>query len=507
MNTLSTLWNETERRRRDKLAVISARARLSYGELGQRIQLIARGLASNWDVRRGDVVALLLPNCVEFVISYFSVIQVGAIVQPIDERLMPKEIKAILLDSQARFLIVHTSFWQKLREIRGELPHLARVLGVEINGAGVEPFNAWTSFAGDLDYQSPASPQDVAELMYTSGTTGNPKGVMRSHINIQAAVRNSICGFGYRDDDVIAIVMPLSHSSALTSQMLPLIYLGGLLVLVERFEAEKFIEIIRTEHVTCMRAVPTMLRVLLALPTFCAEELPSLRLIVNSSAPIDPPTYIAIKRRFESVQVLNSYGLTEASTCTVLSDAMALKHPDSVGVAIDGVEMCVMGPDGQPIRDKNEGEICVSGQHVFIGYRNHPEATKAVLRNGWLHTGDLGHRDIDGYYYLHGRLNEIINCGGRKFAPLEIENCILQLPEVAEVAVIGANHRILGQVVKAYIVPTAQGLLDSKSVVRHCAKNLPSHKVPFFVELVSNLPKNSVGKILHRKLSEQSYEQ
>jgi fatty-acyl-CoA synthase len=288
--------------------------------------------------------------------------------------------------------------------------------------------------------------------MYTSGTTGELKGVMRSHANVRAASRNSIQGFGYRSDDVIAITMPMSHSSALNSQMMPLIELGGTLVLLDRFDANGLLEVIRAEHVSCMRAVPAMTRLLLASPDFCSRELPSLRLLINSSDAIAPETYRALKHRFASVQVLNSYGLTEASTCTVLPDSIALIRSDSIGTPISGVEMCVMDEAGRTIHDQREGEICVRGEHVFIGYHNRPEDSRAVLRDAWLRTGDLGHRDIEGFYYLHGRKTEIISCGGRKFTPHEVERCILQLPKVADVAIVGTAHRVLGQVVKAFVV-------------------------------------------------------
>jgi long-chain acyl-CoA synthetase len=295
--------------------------------------------------------------------------------------------------------------------------------------------------------------------------------------------------------------MPMSHSSALNSQMVPLIELGGRLVLMERFDAAALLDTIRSEQITCMRAVPAMLRQLVALPAFRAEQLPSLRLIVNSSAPIDPLLYTELKGRFAGIEVMNSYGLTEASTCTVLPDAMALARPDSVGVPIAGVEMRVADEDGRTVADGEEGEICVRGEHVFAGYRGRPEATAAAFRDGWLLTGDLGHRDAEGYYYLHGRMDDVINCGGRKIVPEDVERCILQMLEVKEAAVAGYPHRILGQVAKAFVVEREPGGLDPKDVIRHCARQLASYQVPFHVEVVQELPRNSLGKVLRRKLA------
>jgi long-chain acyl-CoA synthetase len=519
VRTLVSLWDEAECRRPDKVALVDAAlagdtrgaVRLTYRDAGARIRRLSHALASRGQVRRGEVVALLAPNCAEFVVSYFAITRLGAVVQPIDERLAPEEMLAILQAAGARLLIAHAALWPRLEPLRSQLTAIEQVLGIGATGAGVELFEEWIAQADESTPGIEPQPDDVAELMYTSGTTGEPKGVMRTHRNVLAAARNSIRGFGYRGDDVIAIVMPMSHSSALNSQMLPLLELGGTLVLFNRFEPNALIKAIRREGVTCMRAVPAMARLLLGAPDFCARELPSLRLVCNSSAPIDPHTYTEVKHRFESIQVLNSYGLTEASTCTVLPDELALALPDSVGTPIEDVEMKVVDEEGYDVADGAEGEICVRGEHVFAGYRGQPERTRAVLIDGWLHTGDLAHRDARGNYFLHGRRDDVINTAGRKYAPLEVENCILALPGVAEAVVVGEPHPVLGEVAKAYVVADGtgdqSGKVTARGIMRHCSRNLPSHKVPFHVEFVAALPKNSTGKILRRKLREGLKEQ
>jgi long-chain acyl-CoA synthetase len=342
---------------------------------------------------------------------------------------------------------------------------------------------------------------EIAELLYTSGTTGRPKGVMRTHGNVLAASANARRAFGYRHEDVIALAMPLSHSSALVSQMVPMVELGGTGVLVERFDPESLIDTIAAECVSCLRAVPAMFRLLMASPRFAGAFLPSLRLLMNSSAAIDPATCLEVKERLPGVELVNSYGLTEASTCTILPDRLAQAHPDSIGLPIEGVEMQVAGEDGQAVADGEEGEIQVRGPHVFAGYRGLPAETgRAIAPGGWLRTGDVGARKADGLFYFRGRKDDVINCGGRKYAPLEVENCILEMPDIAEAAVVGMPHRVLGEVAKAFVVFRPGVSVDPKAVSRHCARRLPSHKVPFKVEVVSALPRNSVGKVLHRSL-------
>ncbi|WP_089717685.1 class I adenylate-forming enzyme family protein [Candidatus Entotheonella palauensis] len=490
LTTLTDVWQAGERQHPDKVAVMEGERTLTYGQLGDWVRRVAAGLVSQWGVQPGDIVALLAPNCIEFVVGYFAIVQVGATVQPLDERITPEEMAAILKDADTRFLIVHGALWSKFRAARELGVMVEHLLGIDLACAGIVPFDTWGE--SSLASTVALSPSTVAELMYTSGTTGDPKGVQRTHANVLAAARNSLRGFGYRADDVIAIAMPLSHSSALNSQMMPLLQVSGTLILLPRFQVADVIEVIKSHHVTCMRAVPAMLRLLLANPSFTSKHLPSLRLLINSSAPIDPDTYVVLKQRFPAIEVLNSYGLTEASTCTVLPDEMATIRPDSVGLPIDGVEMCVIDDCGDVVDTGCEGEICVRGDHVFLGYRQRPEATAAVMHQDWLRTGDLGYCDQDGFYYLHGRQTEVINSGGQKFVPRDVERCIEALPEVAEAAVAGMAHRLLGEVAKAFVVLKPEHHLDAKAVIRHCTQNLASFKIPYKVEFVDTLPRNGV---------------
>ncbi len=500
MTTLTDLWQVGECQHPNKVAIIEGQSTLTYGELGDRVRRIASGLVHQWGVQSGDIVALLAPNCVEFVISYFAIVHIGAKVQPIDERVTPEEMGTVFQDAETRFLIVHSALWSKFTEVQAVGVMVERQLGIGLTTPSMEQFDTWVEHEPTLLTSPSPSPSTVAELMYTSGTTGDPKGVQRTHTNVLAAARNSLRGFGYTPDDVIAIAMPLSHSSALNSQMIPLLQVGGTLILLPRFQVADMLEVIKRHCVTCMRAVPAMLHLLLGNTSFASEHLPSLRLLINSSAPIDPDTFVILKQHFPNIEVLNSYGLTEASTCTVLPDHMATIRPDSVGGPIDGVEMCVIDEQGSAVEAGCEGEICVRGEHVFMGYRQRPEATAAVMHQGWLRTGDLGYYDQNGYYYLQGRQTEVINCGGQKFVPRDVERCIETLTEVTEVAVAAMPHRLLGEVAKAYVVLAPDQSLDAKAVIRHCTQHLASYKIPYKVEFVDTLPRNGVGKILRRKL-------
>jgi long-chain acyl-CoA synthetase len=500
MSTLVQLWEEAERARPEKIVLISSGQRLTYREVGERIRKLRAAFELRWHLQPGDIVALLLPNSIEFVVSYFAIVMAGGIVQPLDERLSSPEFRSLLLDSRARFLIVHRSLWPKLKEASGSLQHIEGILGIGITHEEAARYDEWLASDVVAPHDSPVNSDTIAELMYTSGTTGEPKAAMRSHRNVRAASRNARKGFGYSSQDIIAIVMPLSHSSALVSQMMPLVELSGTLVILSKFDAPTLLTTIKNERVTCMRAVPAMIKLLLALPDFCMEQLPSLRMVINSSAAIDPDLYVALKQRFRNVQIMNSYGLTEASTCTILPDADALARADSIGIPIDGVDMCVMDHQGNSLQHNEIGEICVRGEHVFSGYRGKPQETEATFVRGWLRTGDLGYRDADGYFYLQGRQSEMINCGGRKVIPQEVEACIRQIVEVADVVVVSMAHRVLGHVVKALVVLRTPNSLDAKVIIRHCSRSLANYKVPFSVEFVSEVPRNSLGKVLRREV-------
>ncbi|WP_027371347.1 class I adenylate-forming enzyme family protein [Desulfovermiculus halophilus] len=501
MNTLRSLWENTTTSWPQKTGLVAGSRRIDYSRAGRMVQALASRLKAEWGLGQQEIVGLLIPNSIEFVLSYFAVVNAGGIVHPLDERLTPDELATVLNDSNPGHIIVHHMLWPKLQLALRAIHSDANILGIGIDDSGVESFEEWLEKDWGASEDAPLFPEHVAELMYTSGTTGKPKGVMRTHANVRAVSRLAIQGFGYTHRDRIVIVMPLSHSSALASQMMPLVELGGSIVLLDTFEPQSLIACIHNEGVTCLRAVPTIFRSMLLFERFCSAHLPSLRLLMNSSAPIDPETYLAIKERFPGIEIVNSYGLTEASTCTVLPDSMARVRPDSIGAPITGVEMSVRNEQGKAVSPGVEGEIWIRGVHVFGGYYNQPEATqKALTEDRWLRTGDLGSCDNEGYYYFHGRKDHMINCGGRKFAPLEVENCILELDHVADVAVAGIEHKALGQVAQAFVVFKNGASPDGKEVVRHCARRLPSHKVPFYVQAVRSLPKNGLGKVLYRNL-------
>jgi acyl-CoA synthetase (AMP-forming)/AMP-acid ligase II len=478
--------------------VLGGPERLTFTELGDCIRTTAAALADDWSVRGGEVVALLAPNGAAFVTGYFAIQQLGAVALPLDARLTDDDLSALLDHAGAVGLLAVSDCSARASRLTSSadrcLPLRLLDTSPSRRAAG-PPSRGERSPSGNAE-----APSRPAELLYTSGTTAAPKGVIRSHDNVLAAVRNARIAFGYAPDDTIAIAMPLSHSSALTSQLLPVLQAGGRAVLLPDFDAARLIETIAAERVTCVRLVPAMIRLLLAHDEFHSGTLPSLRLLLNSSAPVEPDDYRELKRRFAGIRVLNSYGLTEASTCTVLPDALALTHSESVGGAVEGVQLSVRREDGVAAAPDEEGEVWVAGPHVFVGYHRDAAATAAARAGEWLRTGDVGRLDADGMLFLSGRRDDMINCGGRKVAPERVERCVTSAPGVRDAACTAMPHRVLGQVVHAFVVPDDSGTFDARAVVRHCAGVLPSHMVPFQVTAVTTLPRNAVGKLVRRRL-------
>jgi len=492
--SLQDLFEETARCHPERSALCDAAqggAGLGYAELARCVAGLSARIARRF--APGDRVGLLAPNGVEFVVAYLALTRMGAVAVPLDDRLRPGELARLLDVADPQALLFESGLAgaasSAVEQARCEVEAI-ELAALSESGAAAPPA-AWR-----------ARGEDVAELIFTSGTTGRPKAAMRSHANVRAALRNAESAFCYRPSDTILVAMPLSHSSALTSQLLPILEVGGRAVLLERFEAASFVTALSRHRVTCMRAVPAMLRMLLGLERFCEEQLPALRCISNSSAPIDEKTWHALRERFPGVEILNSYGLTEASTCTVLSHQQGALRPDSIGVPLDGVELEVRDEAGACLGAGEEGELWVRGPHVFTGYFGDPPASAAARRDGWFRTGDLAHRDSAGFYRITGRRDQLINCGGHKVAPAEVEACIRGLSKVRDVSVVGRPHRSAGEVVLAYVVVAPGSAMHKREVTQHCRRHLASHKIPFHVEFVPDLPRNALGKVLKKELRE-----
>jgi long-chain acyl-CoA synthetase len=341
-----------------------------------------------------------------------------------------------------------------------------------------------------------AEPGDVATLLYTSGTTGFPKGAMISHANAFFNAESCLATLGYREDDVGLVSLPLFHVTALDSQLVALLAVGGSLVLQEEYDTRQALELVSAHGVTTLFLVPAVYKLFTLRQDLGHYDLSRVRVAAYGGAPMDPETVRALQRLLPA-ELHNCYGLTECSSLgTVLPADLALSRADSVGRAVPGTEAEVRDPAGVKLPPGEAGELWLRGPHIVQGYWGAPEKTAQAIQDGWLRTGDLARIDEDGLVVILDRLKDMINRGGEKIYGLEVENALYAFPGVAEAAVVGVPHPVFGEVPVAFLAPLPGSTLDPEAVRRHCAARLADFKVPVGWRLVETLPRNAGGKVL-----------
>ena len=486
----------------DKAAIIEGDAQLTYAQTQAQVEALSSHLA-RMGVAPGDRVALLFPNCIEFCLAYFAALRLGAMVVPLNNRLAPKEFVYIVNDCAPKVLMVGYQFWEAYRDFKDDLENEPLVIY-----AGAEPKEGAADFAALLTAQgpTPASPpmtsDDAACIMYTSGTTGLPKGAVMSHRNIVANARNCGVHLGYLEKDVTLIVVPLFHVTGLNTQLVAFFYVGGTAVIMRAYNTAAMIELMARHRVTTMITVPTMYTLMLGNPKLNEVDLSALRDLSYGGAPMDPATINSLQGRL-GVNLFNAYGLTETSSMTTCMPACdTLRKGASVGVAATGVRLRVVDPQGKDLPADEVGELWVRGPNVITSYWNKPEATAQNLAGGWLRTGDYARIDDEGFVYIVDRKKDMINRGGENVYSIEVEAALLANPKVLEAAVVPRPHSIFGEVVHAFVVPAPGASPSEDEIIEHCRKMIADFKVPASVSLVEELPRNPGGKVLKNRLRE-----
>ncbi|MFF5146699.1 long-chain fatty acid--CoA ligase [Streptomyces sp. NPDC013157] len=465
---------------------------LSYRALDQVSARMA-GLLRDRGVKPGDQVAIMLPNSPEFAIAYFGVLRAGGVVVPMNPLLKAREVAYYLGDSGARLLFARPAFADEVRTGAQQVEADA----VVVDPGGFDVLLASAPLAEDVVERDE---DDTAVILYTSGTTGEPKGAELTHANL---TRN--CDIVAADlirltpDDVIFGGLPLFHAFGQSCTLNAAVTSGACLTLLPRFDAEQALRMLADHRVTIFAGVPTIFSRLAQTPDRDAHDVSRLRLAVSGGAAIP----VAVLRAFEAAfgcVVLEGYGLSETSPVASFSRLDAPRKPGSIGTPIHGVRMQVVDDSGDEVPQGETGEIVIRGHNVMKGYWRRPQATAAAIREGWFHTGDLGRVDQDGYFWIVGREKDLINRGGYKVYPHEVEDVLYEHPAVADAAVVGLPDPDLGEEVGAAVVlkpgatATAQELRD---YVKH---QVAPYKYPRQVWLVDALPKGSTGKILKREI-------
>ena len=516
MLNLSMIVEDHAKKRSQREAIVFGATRLTYGQLNAMACQVANGLRAR-GVGPGDKVALTCPNLPFFPIAYFGILKAGAVVVPLNVLLKPREIAYHLQDSDAK---VYLCF-----EGTPELPMGQMGYDGFQDAAGCEDFVVMTAnpaapspiegtpTLGMLMHNQPPTcetaergPDDTAVILYTSGTTGRPKGAELTHSNMltNAIVTRDLSISEMKSDRNVSLVaLPLFHSFAQTCQMNANLYHGGTLVLVPRFEPGVVLDTMVKEQVNFFSGVPTMFWALLNYAqqqkTDTAPIAENLRLCSSGGASLP----VEVLRGFESVfnvKILEGYGLSETSPVATFNALDLERKVGSIGLPIFGVDIRVVDDEGRDVPVNEPGEIIIRGHNIMKGYYNKPEANAEALRNGWFHTGDIARMDEDGYLFIMDRKKDMVLRGGFNVYPREVEEVMMMHPAVSMAAVIGTPHTSLGEEVKAFVIRKPGATIGEDDLIAWCKENMAAYKYPRTIEFRDQLPMSATGKILKREL-------
>ncbi|WP_278266050.1 long-chain fatty acid--CoA ligase [Nocardia sp. AG03] len=484
--SLASILAEPARRRPDHLALIEGDTRVTFADLWRQARAQAGALVAR-GVRPGDRVALLCPNTADFPRAYFAILAAGATVVPVHLLLTAPEMAYVLRDSGATLLLCH--------------PVAAENGGAAAREVGIDAV-APDELVGDpIESFVSRSPLDTAVVFYTSGTTGTPKGAELSHLNmVLCATVNTFDANEIHRDDIALGALPLFHVFGQTVSMNSHWRVGGTLVLLPRFDAERALALMAAEGVNLFHGVPTMYRALIEAAAH-APALPALKLCVSGGAAL-PPSVLEEFEQLYGAPVLEGYGLSETSPTAAVNQPIYGAEAGSVGHPVWGVDVEIADP---AVTDRivllpvgETGEVVVRGHNVFNGYTGRPEATAAAVVDGWFRTGDLGTRDATGRIRIVDRIKEMILRGGFNVYPTEVEAALLRHPRIAQVAVIGVPDAHYGEEIVAVVV--ADGTLTEHEVIEFGRQQVARYKYPRRVEFVTELPLGPTHKVLKREL-------
>lgn len=485
----------------NKIGIIddSTDRRLTYQELDGRTIKLAFNLNVKYRVNKGDRIAILAYNRLEYIYILFAAQKLGAILVPINFRLSAKEINFILQDCQPRVLFYDLEMEQMVKEITSSFSDLYICRLDEPDGSDGEYSQMTAQVAIPNLPPVQNDPESIWLILYTGGTTGFPKGVMLSQRMVTWNAINTIVSWQLRDLDIAPVFTPFFHTGGLNVLTTPLIYLGGTIIISKNFAAAKALEIITREKVTIIFMIPTMFQMLAQEPAFETTGFESVRICISGGAPCQSNIYQTYKAK--GLAFKQGYGLTEAGpNCFYLHPDDLERKQGSVGKSVFHSETKIIDDNGQQVSN-GVGEILIRGDHLCSGYWHKQEATASAFSDGWLHTGDIGRRDEEGYYYIVGRKKEMIISGGENIYPVEVESVLYEHPSIDEAAVVGIPHEKWGEVPKAFIVLKPGTSLNEKEVITYCRNRLAGYKVPKHVEFRTELPHSAAGKILKRELA------
>lgn len=475
MNIITDFLEDSVKKYPDKIALVTSGKEYTYNELHELVRSFSSSLIQ---YPKNSVISLLFENSVEFVISYLGTLLAGCIAHLIPPSISDSNFIDQIKSAQPKIIITSNEFLKKIERM---------------DFSGVEKLEISKMLSGRKSYvERKPSPEDIAYLIYTSGTTSNPKGVPITHSNSVFTTHNIMNVLNYSESDIHVLPLPLFHSFGLGCLHTSL-GTGSTLVLHQNMtDVPKVLSLMKIYKATTFAAVPaTLKKILYDSSDKLVQYFSELRLILTNSTSISPDTVKGFKKILKNGKLATYYGLTEASRSTFMIFDDNGERYTSVGLPAPGVQIKIVNEKGE-IGDK--GVIWIRGNNVIKKYWNNPQADKNIIE-GWLRTGDIGYIDHQGYLYLTGRIDDVINIGGEKVMPEEVERVVNLLPGIEEAVAIGIRHEIFGQVVKLFVRKSDESTIEKSDILSHCMKNLERYKIPVAIEFVNEFPRTEYGKV------------
>jgi acyl-CoA synthetase (AMP-forming)/AMP-acid ligase II len=475
---------------------------ISYLEFDQRTNQTANALLA-LGVKPGDRVGLLMHNCPQFLELFFATARIGAVLVSLNVRLVPTELDFILNDCEVSGLIYGPEFEDTVAALTMQ-PRLSyRITTAEPPADGCLGYEAWVSSQPPTTPDIAVAESDLFSIMYTSGTTGHPKGVMLTHDAVYHAALNLMIGLNYEYPDKLLMLAPFFHTGA-SSPIVGHVFKGIATVITDRFNPEGTLALIEKHRIRIIQGVTAMMRMILDVPDPSRFDLSAWEIAALPGSPL-PFSLIKTARDNFGVLCQNLWGMTEiAGPGALMNVEDIMDKPESAGKPFFEVDLRIVDNQNRPLPAGEAGELVVRCPHMMTGYYNRPEATQDTIVDGWLHTGDMAYLDEDGYLYIVDRLKDMIVSGGENVYPAEIEKVLLQLPALDEVSVVGIPDDKWGEVPKAYVVCKHTTPPSKDDIIAFCRQHLAGYKIPRHIELIDELPKNPAGKVLKKVLRQQS---
>lgn len=487
----------------EKTAIIFGDRRISYRELDRQINQIAGGLL-HIGFERGDVISVFLPSLPELIMSYLGAVRAGLTVNVVNAMLREQEVSYILKDCSARAVLVDDRRLPIVESVRSALPSLDLVIVLgKPDGDDDISFASLIEKSDDSFEPAETGPGELCHLMYTSGTTGRPKGVMATHLNVWHNATN----FGkvhFTENDTIMVATPIFHCWGLVNGTFGMLSNGGTVITVERFYPEQALTDIETYRPTIFQGVPPMFNLLLRQPDLMSKDISSVVFCLSAATKM-PENLIRLVEKRLQWRYAEAWGLTEVS-CVGTTAPYHETRIGSCGKGMDDGEIKVIGEDGNRLPTGKQGELCIKGTCVTEGYLNNPAATEAAFdAEGWFHSGDLAYMDADGYAYIVDRKKDMINVGGEKVFPSEVEDMIVSHPKIKDLVIVGIPDELKGEAPKAFIHLNEGETATEDEIRSYCRAKMAPYKVPVAVAFIEEIPRSASGKALRRMLRDREW--